>query len=111
MTDTEIRILEKGLDFASIQNKVNEPELRSDFEAFCRRMRTKRHFRNEPTKEFSETPAFSPKSTWKPPIAHPNVEVFISQIEHEIFKEVQTPLGYSNLSKEECKVVIFLAND
>ena len=63
LTDTEIRILEKGLDFALIQNKINEPELRSDFEEFCRRMRTKWHFKNEPTLEFSETPVFSPKST------------------------------------------------
>ena len=53
LTDTEIRILEKGLDFAPIQNKINEPELRTDFEEFCRRMRTKWHFRNEPTPEFN----------------------------------------------------------
>ena len=101
LTDTEIRILEKGLDFAPIQNKINEPELRTDFEEFCRRMRTKWHFRNEPTPEFSETPVFALKSTWKPPMGHPNVEVFLSQIEQEIFKEVQSPLGYSNLSEEE----------
>ena len=111
LTDTEIRILEKGLDFAPIQNKIYEPELRSDFEGFCRRMRTKWPFRNEPTLEFSKTPVFSPKSTWKPPMGHPNVEVFLSQIEHEIFKEVESPLGYSNLCKEEWKAVRSLAND
>ena len=111
LTDTEIRILEKGLDFAPIQNKINESELRSDFEEFCCRMRTKWHFRNEPTLEFSETPVFSPKSTWKPTMGHPDVEVFLSKIEHEIFKEVESPLGYSNLSKEEWKAVRSLAND
>ena len=31
LTDTEIRILEKGLDFVPIQNKTNEPGLRTDF--------------------------------------------------------------------------------
>ena len=31
LTDTEINILEKGLDFAPIQNKINQPELRKDF--------------------------------------------------------------------------------
>ena len=41
LTDTEIRILEKGLDFAQVQRKFNEPELRSDFEEFCRSVRTK----------------------------------------------------------------------
>ena len=111
LTDSENRILEKGLDFVPIQNKINEPELRSDFEDICHKMRTKWHFRNEPTPEFSETPAFSPKSTWKPSMGHPNVEVFLNQIIHDIFKEAQSPLGYSNLSKEEWKAKRSLAND
>ena len=72
--------------------------MRSGFEDFCRRRRTKQHFRNEFILEFSETPAFSPKSTWKQPMGHPNIEVFLSQIEYDIFKEVQSPLGYSNPS-------------
>ena len=111
LTDTEIRILEKGLDFPPIQNKINKPKLRTDFEEFWRRMRTKWHFRNEPTPEFSETPVFSLKSTWKLAMDHPNVEVFLSQIEQGIFKEVQSPLGYSNLSNEEWKAVRFRANE
>ena len=32
---SEIRVLEKGLDSAPFQRKVNEPELRKDFEEFC----------------------------------------------------------------------------
>ena len=74
-------------------------------------MRTRWHFRNEPTPEFCETLAFSLKCTWKPPMGHPNVEVFLRQIEEEIFKEVQSPLEYSNLFKEEWKAVRSLAND
>ena len=31
---SEIRVLEKGLDFVPFQRKVNEPELRKDFEEF-----------------------------------------------------------------------------
>ena len=31
LTDTEIKVLQKGLDFAAIQRKLNEPELRGDF--------------------------------------------------------------------------------
>ena len=34
LTEHEIKVLEKGLDFAPIQRKVNEPELRQDFENF-----------------------------------------------------------------------------
>ena len=41
ISEVEIKVLEKGLDFAPIQNKINEPELRKDFEEFCRCMRIK----------------------------------------------------------------------
>ena len=44
-------------------------------------------------------------------MGHPTIEVLLSEIEQEIFKEVQSRLGYSNLSKEEWKVVRSLAND
>ena len=58
LTDTDIRILEKGLNFVPIQNKINEPELRSDFEEFSPRMRTKWHFRSESAPGFSKTLVF-----------------------------------------------------
>ena len=54
---------------------------------------------------------FSLKSNWKPPEGHPNLEVFLSQIENELFKTIETPLGYSNLSKEEWEAVRTLAGD
>ena len=38
LSDAEIKVLEKGLDYAPIQNKINEPEQRNDFNKFCRRM-------------------------------------------------------------------------
>ena len=44
LTDTEMKGLEKGLDFAPIQKKLNELGLRSDFNGFCRRMHLKWHF-------------------------------------------------------------------
>ena len=69
LTDTEIKVLKKGLDFVPIQRKVNELELRCHFNEFCRRMHLKWHFRDEP-QGFNETPAFTPKSTWHPPKGH-----------------------------------------
>ena len=111
LTEAEIKVLEKGLDYAPIQNKVNEPELRSDFEEFCRRMRLKWYFRNDPTPDFSEKPSFTPKSSWKPPTRHPNHEVFLSELEKQIFKIVDSKLGYSNFSKEEWQAMRALADD
>ena len=101
LSDAEIKVLEKGLDYAPIQNKINEPELRNDFNEFCRRMRLKWYFRNEVTPNFSEVPAFRPKSSWNPPKGHPNLEVFLSEVEKELFTVVDSKLGYSNLSKKE----------
>ena len=38
-------------------------------------------------------------------MGHLNVEVFLSQMEQDIFTVVESPLGYSNVSKEEWKSV------
>ena len=67
LTDSEIKVFEKGLGYAPMQSKINELKLRNDFEEFCRKMRLKWYFPNEPTSEFSGTPSFTPKSSWKPP--------------------------------------------
>ena len=111
LSDIEIRVLEKGLDFAPIQNKLNKLELRRDFKEFCGRMRLKWHFRNEPTSEFSDRPVFSPKSLWNPPTGHPNLEVFLSQIEHELFQTPDKCLPCSNLSKDEWQAIRSLAGN
>ena len=81
-----------------IQNKINEPELRRDFEDFARRMRLKWYFRNEPTPSFSERPSFPPKSSWKPPKGNPSLELFLSQVEKELFEICKSNLGYLKTS-------------
>ena len=101
LTEDEIKILEKGLDFAAIQRKVNEPDHRRDFQNFCRRMRIKWHFRNEPSDNFSERSGFLPKSSWKPPLSHPYLEVFLSQVENKLFEITEEPTRYFNLSQEK----------
>ena len=100
MTDTEICVSGKGLHFVPIQNKINDPELRTDLKDFCRRMCIKWYFRNEPSQKFSEIPWFTPKSSWKPPKGYFNLEVFLSQIEYENFKTCEKPLGYSKLLRD-----------
>ena len=55
LSDSEIKVLEKCLDFAPIQGKIDEPKLRKDLNEFCRRMRIKWNFRNESSQDFSET--------------------------------------------------------
>ena len=95
--DSKIKVLEKDLDYAPIQSIINEPELQNDFQEFCSRMHLKRYFHNDPSSEFSEAPSFTPKS----PKSHPSLEVFLSEMEKEIFAVPASRLGYSNLSQGE----------
>ena len=74
-------------------------------------MRIKWYFRNEISENFSEVPAISPKSSWKPRQGHPNVEVYLSQVENELSRIVDEPIRYSNLSKEEWVVMRSFADD
>ena len=46
LSQSKIGVLEKGLDFAPTEKKINEHELRRDFQEFCRRMRMNWNFRN-----------------------------------------------------------------
>ena len=110
MTDTEIKVLEKGLDFPPIQKKLNEPELRSNFNEFCRRIRLKWHFRDK-SERFSEVPVFNLRSRWQPPQGHPCLEVFLSQVEIELFELPKADIEYSNLSREEWNAIRSLADD
>ena len=85
LTDAEIKILEKGLDFAPLQCKINEPELKQDFKDFCRSMRLKWYFLDE-WQQFSETPAFSAKSSRNPPRGHSCLEVFLVRLNTNSFE-------------------------
>lgn len=42
----ETKIFEKSHDYAPVQSKIKEPELKQDFEEFYYKMRTKWHFCN-----------------------------------------------------------------
>ena len=111
LTDIEIKVLEKGLDFALIQRKINDLELRSDFGEICRTMRIKWHFLNEPTLDFSKKLSFHTKSSWNPPKGDPHLEVFLSKVEEEFFTAIERPVRHSSLSQEEWKAIRSLVDD
>ena len=112
LTEGKIKVIKKGLDFAPIQRKVNEPEcLGKILKNFCRRMRIKWHFQNDPTDNFSEKPVFSSKSLCEPPLSHPNLEGFLSQVENELFEITKEPTRCSKLSLEEWRIIRTLADN
>ena len=67
LTEIEAKIFGKSHDYAPVQSKIKEPELKQDFEGFYYKMRIKWHFCNGLTAVFSITSAFSPKTTRKQP--------------------------------------------
>ena len=67
---------------------------------YClRRIRLKWHFWDD-TQGFNETQAFSSKSTGYPPKGHACLEVFLSQVQKELFEILFLDLKYSNMSRE-----------
>ena len=113
LSEIEVQVLKKGLDFAPIQKTKNEPELRKDFEDFSRRMRITWNFRDQSSEDFSDKPAFRRKCSWKHLPGHSELELFWSQLEKEIFNgllndSVSIP---SNMSKEEWEALRKLSDD
>ena len=54
LSDSEFKMLKKGLDFVPIQGTINERELK-DLNEFCRRIRMRWKFKNEPSHDFTDT--------------------------------------------------------
>ena len=111
LTDLEISVLGKGLGFSPTPTFINEADLRRDFADFNRKMRCKWFFRNEPTEDFCEIPAFGIKSNWSSPKGHPTLEMFLRQMEGEIFSLLPGNSTSYNLTKEEWKAMRGLAEN
>ena len=73
-------------------------------------MRIKWHSLNESSDNFSERPTFSPKSSWKPPLGHPNLEMLLGQVVNELFEITKEPTCYSNLVQDDRSIVITKAD-
>ena len=88
LSDTEIRVLSKGLSFVPTPSAINEMQLRDDFAEFSRRMRCRWYFRNEVSEDFGQVPSFRKKSEWNPPMGHPELELYLSKVEKELFDKL-----------------------
>ena len=72
-------------------------------------MHLKWYFRDE-SDTFSETPAFRPKSKQVPPKDHTFFDVFLSQVEAELFKMPSSSIRCSNMPKDEWDAIRSLAD-
>ena len=86
LTETETKVVERGLHIAPIPKCINELELHRGLAELRRKMEIEWYFRNEINEDFSATPVFHPKSNWILPLSHTNLEGFLSEIEEELFE-------------------------
>ena len=54
---------------------------------------------------------FNSKYKWQPPQGHLCIDVFLSQVENELFESPKADIKYSNLSREEWTAITSLADD
>ena len=111
LSPSEIKVVEKGLEFSPTPSSVNEVDLGRDISDFSRRIRCKCFFKNESQENISATSKFKSKSTWNPPKGAPALELFLNQTEKDILSILPGKATNYNLSKEEYLAMSSLQND
>ena len=105
LTNSEEKLLSRGLNFCPIPANINNLQLETDVDQFARRLRLKEHFNRQHKKTLQEAgmndseyesdkedkciPRFKKKSEWNPPRSkNDNLESFISSIKTEVKSSV-----------------------
>ena len=101
LTESEIRVLDKGLNFVPTPEKLDRYQIKKDLERLGRDIILKIDYKTEPTPAFSEKPAFKVPSNWPPPIRDVQLELYLSEIEDILLNINESGKSYPNLTKDE----------
>jgi hypothetical protein len=103
ITETETKLLSKGLNFCPKPTTYDNLAVKKDLEAFFRRLRLKDFFADTNTSDNSEdTPRFRKKSDWKPPKSKdPALEAYIQAVETEVMSHRVGSATHDNLTRTE----------
>ena len=99
LSQHEISVLSKGLKFVATPKEIDYSQVKIDLENFGRRLRLKWYFKEN--EDFSEVPAFRPKSKFNPRNKYVAIAVFLSKLEDELMKISPEGCNYSNFTREE----------
>ena len=112
LTESENRLLSKGLGFCPRPKSYDRGNLLHDTKVFSRRMRLKSHFndRDDTNRSSEKYPNFVPKSDWQPPKQGPDLETFISSMESDIASHKPSKPKHDNLTKSERSALYDLQN-
>ena len=89
--------------------ELDYSQIKVDLESFGRRLRLKWHFRE--SEDFSEYPAFRPRSKFNPRHKDAAIELYLSKLEEELMSISAEGNNYSNVSREESKAINSLRSD
>ena len=78
LTESEIRVLDKGVNFVATPEKLDCYQIKNDLERLGRNIKLKMYYKSEPKPAFSEKPAFKVPSNWTPPIRDAQLELYLS---------------------------------
>lgn len=116
LTDAQVNLLAKGPSFCPIPKDINWLKVQEDLDAFERRVRISAFFANRSeSRERNVDPTTIPeavkKSTWDPPKAPPEVELFLANVRKDVLDPNNVRKPFDNLSKEEREALKQIRND
>ena len=111
LTDSEIRVLDKGLNFVPTPGKLDQFQIENGLERLGREIRSKIHFKTKSTVAFSEKAAFRVLSKSTPPIRGIQLKMYLSETEERLLSINQSEKSYSNLKKDERDALHFFMSD
>ena len=107
LSENEISLFSKGLNFIPTCNKVDVARLKLELELFGRMLRLKWHFRDD-KRDIPINP-FKTKSTFNPRNKDAAIEIYLSSLEEKLLKIEKDK--FNNLTKGEWDALCNLKND
>ena len=114
LTENEIKVLDKGLNFVPTPEKLDRLQIKNDLAKLGRLgrdIKLRMFYKNDLSPSFSEKPAFKVPSSWTPPIRDVQIELYLSEIEDKLTNINESGKSYLNLSKDEREALKSLMDD
>ena len=111
LTENEIKVLDKGLNFVPTPEKLDRLQIKNDLEKLGRDIKLRIFYQNDLSQLFSENTAFKIPSSWTPPSRDIQLELYLNEIEDKLISINENRKSYPNLSKDEREALKSLMND
>ena len=111
LTENEIKVLDKGLNFVPTPEKLDGLQIKNDLEKLGTDIKLRMFYQNDLSPSFSEKPTFKVPSSWTPSIIFMQLELYLSEIEDKLININESGESYQNLSKDEREALKSLMND